>query len=340
MKKHVAMLATIAGLALASSAYAQYGTGPNEVEGNDSKSAADTNQGTWNLPGANASGVVVGTSTASSGAGIDTYHLRTAAASGGIYRHRMVITSNIAGHTGSIRGVNQVGAAAGVWDGSTVGTPGTTDSAAQSTSSATTPARFNQWYTFGPAADLYYRVTGSSTTTAPYSINYEVSTVAPIPGPTFANPGSITITTMGQGHSTDTDMWVYDANFNPILGYGNDDESVNGGGGGTTLQGIFTRNYAAGIYYLAISNYNVCNNMGSPNDDDYRTGTMLDFGGMALNSSTSAGLNLAVSIGGIAVPNTKVGAYDINFIQFEVLPTPGAAALMGLAGLAGLRRRR
>lgn len=341
MSKYVSVLASVAGLALASSAYAQFGTGPNEVESNDSKALADTNQGTWNLPAVNTPGVVVGTSTSSAGAGIDTFRLRTAAVVPAIYRNRLVITSNIAGHTGSIRGVTQAAAAPGVWNGSSVGTPVASETtAAQTSSTATTPARMNQWYTFGPAADMYYRVTGTAATTAAYSANYEVSTIAPIAGPTFALPGSLTITTFGQGHTTDTDMWVYDANFNAIFGYGNDDQSINGGGASASLQSRLTRTYAAGVYYLAITNFNLASNMGSPNDDDFRTGTMLDFGGMVANSSTTTALNLAVSIGGVVVPNTKVGAFDVNFIRFEVLPSPGAAALFGLAGLVGIRRRR
>ena len=41
---------------------------------------------------------------------------------------------------------------------------------------------------------------------------------------------------------------------------------------------------------------------------------------------------------GIILPD-NVGLYKIDW-QFELVPTPGAAALLGLAGLCSLRRRR
>ena len=48
----------------------------------------------------------------------------------------------------------------------TAGVIGTTDTTVQT--SVTTPSRFNQWYGFGAQEEIYYRVTGSTSTTAPY----------------------------------------------------------------------------------------------------------------------------------------------------------------------------
>lgn len=344
-KMHVLGLMPAAVFALASSAYAQFGTGPNEVESNDTKALADTNQGTWPLPAMNAAGVMIGNSTSTTGAGIDTFRLRTASQAFGIYRHRFIITTQgTAGHTGSIRGLNQVGPAGpAAWDGMSVGTPGTTDTAIQTSVTTTSPARMNQFYSFHRPAELYYRVTGGSLTTANYVVNYEVEQVTPITGPTILTPGEIRITTRAQGHSTDTDFWVYDSNFNAILGYGNDDTSLFSevpAPPSTALQSTLVRNYAAGVYYLAISNFNVSNNMGSPIDDNFRTGGMMDFSDVVVNSSATTNLNVSVNIGGTLVNLTKTEAFQVLFVRFEVLPTPGASALFGLAGVALLRRRR
>jgi hypothetical protein len=315
-----------------------------EAESNDSKAAANV------IAGLVAGDQIQGNSTSSSGVGLDYFRASTAAAPLAIYRHRLVLTSATTGHTATIRGLNQTGALVDTmpglpWDG-VVGTAGTTDSAAQTASSTTTPPRFVQWYGFGKSEQIYYRVTGTGTTVVDYFATLETTTVTPTDIGSYA-PGSIQLTTLGQGHTTDTDMWVYDGNLNAMTGYGNDDEAPNavsgGPGTGSTLQSFFARDYAPGVYYLAISNFNLANNQASPSDDDFRTGTLLDFPDAVTNSSTSANLNLTFRITDSAgttlqVPNTKVGAFDINWFKFTVTPEPSSLALLGLAGLL-IRRR-
>jgi hypothetical protein len=138
-------------------------------------------------------------------------------------------------------------------------------------------------------------------------------------------------------------LWVYDAGFNAIPTFGNDDESIAGGGSGATTQSILTRTYAPGTYYLALTNFNLANNQGSPVDDDFRTGAVLDNPGFVANSSATANLNMAFTItdgsNSNAVANTKAGAYDINWFTFTVVPEPSAMMLC-LVGLSFLARRR
>lgn len=302
-----------------------------EIEPNDTKPFATNAFGLVN--GDTLSGNTTGSSTVTPGAtSADYFRLRTAAGALGIYRNRMIITTTgTAGHTGTLRGLTQ-----------TAGVPNAgTDSAVQTSSTVTSPARFNQWYSFGREADIYYRVAGTASTTAEYTATLEQTAVAPLIVAGSFNAGSLTINTVGftGATQTDTDFWVYDSNFNAIPGYGNDDHF-----GGTTLGSTLTRNYAAGTYYLAISNFNIANNQGSPADDDFRTGAVTDFADVILNSSTTANLNVSFNISDgvniVTTSATKVGAFDVVFAQFTVIPTPGAAALFGLAGLAGVRRRR
>jgi hypothetical protein len=86
--------------------------------------------------------------------------------------------------------------------------------------------------------------------------------------------------------------------------------------------------------------------MASPSDDDFRTGAMLDFNGAIVNSSTTANLNMAFTISdgvnSLGVANTKLGAYDVNWFTFNVVPEPGTYISLGggLALLALARRRR
>lgn len=318
-----------------------------ELEANDNKATANA------VAGMAAGDRIIGNSIAGTGTGLDYFRVSTATTSLGIYRYRLALTtSGTAGHTGSIRGLSQTAAPpdtlAGVpWDG-VVGTAGATDATVQSSSTATTPARYNQWYSFGRGEEIYYRVAGTASTTANYESTLERQQITPVDIGTYW-AGLITMNWLGQGHSTDTDMWVYDENFNAIRGYGNDDESLLGGtpGAGTTLQSWLARDFAEGRYYIAVSNFQLAHNMASPSDDDFRTGSLLDFGGAIANSSTTANLNMAFTItdslnSSLQVANTKLGAYDVNWFTFNVVPEPGTYISLGtgLALLALARRRR
>ncbi|HYF15661.1 MAG TPA: choice-of-anchor X domain-containing protein [Phycisphaerales bacterium] len=322
-----AILAGVAGFALTGAAFGQTF---NEVEDNNTKAQADA-QGTIVLGPAGGqftviTGTTTGTSTTTAGlASADTFRIKTAPAPLGIYRHTLTITTTgTAGHTGSIRGLAQTSSACGV---AGVATPGS-DVAAQSSSSATNPARSNTWFGFGREEELYYRVTGTSSTTQPYTATYTMSgPITPIQGPTSIVEGSIVITTVGQT-SVDTDMWLYDASFNPIGGAGNDDEPSTNCTGGTT-QSRLTRTLTPGTYYLAISRFNLANDQTSPADEDFRTGNVLDFPNAVLGSSTTTtAADFDVSIGGTVVPVLGAAAtgHDVQFVQFTVLsntsPTP------------------
>jgi hypothetical protein len=277
-----------------------------EIESNDSKSAATP--AASGGAGMASSDFISGISISAATTGLDYYRVKTASAPLAIYRHRLVITtSGTAGHTGTIRGLNQV-----------AGLIGVTDTTVQTSSSTTTPARFNQWYGFGKGEEIAYRVTGTASTTSNYRATLESTIVTPVSGPSLP-AGDVVITTMNQGHTSDTDMWLYDADLNAIVGAGNDDESIAGGGGGVTLQSRLVRNLTGGTYYLAISNFNTCNNLPSPIDDDFRTGAVLDYPDAIANTSTSTNLNVAVSIGGTQVPAAKAAAFDVVWIRFNVV---------------------
>ncbi|MBL9030086.1 MAG: hypothetical protein JNM80_00085, partial [Phycisphaerae bacterium] len=335
MKKTTTALALAMSAGLATSALAR----PNfpEVEPNETKGQATMVVGM--APGDTLSGNSTGTSTTVAGAAsADTFLIKVAPAPLGLYRNRLVITTTgTAGHSGSIRGLNQVAAAQAPWlPGMVIGTPGVTDTTIQTSSATSTPPRFNQWYGFGKEEEIYYRVTGTASTTSDYLVTLEQLPIAPTPiASTFA-PGDITITTLGQGHSSDTDIHVYDANFNPIVGSSNDDEAaaaVSGvpGATGATLQSALKRSYAPGTYYLAIGSFNTCNNLPSPSDDDFRTGAILDFPNALATSSTATNVNVAFSISdGVVttpVPSTRAGIFDINWYSFTVGGVVGACCV-------------
>jgi len=273
---------------------------PTETEPNDSKAQANTIQ----LPGTDREGVMNGNSISSSTTGIDTYLVKTAAQAPGFYRHRLLVTSTIAGHTISIRGLTQTAGAINAG----------TDTSVQTSSAATTPARFIQWYTTGAAADLYVRVTGTASTTADYRLDYDIEPVSPVAGPVGISPGSLTVTTVGQT-TVDTDFWIYDGARAAIAGAGNDDEPAPG----ATLQSTLTRVFDPGVYFLAISNYNLANNLASPPNDRSLAGAVTDFAGVIANSSTSTtAVDLDAQIAGTPVTIVRNGAFDVQFVRFIV----------------------
>lgn len=320
----------------------------NETEPNDNKAAA--NPVGPMIAGDMIVGNSTGTSTTVAGpASADNFLITTGALVPGIYRNRLVLTSNTLGQTGTIRGLNQTAAPLDTlpgipWDG-VVGTPGTVDTTIQTSSTVTVPPRYNQFYTFGRPAQMYYRVTGLATTTADYAATMETLPVTAVPIGTYA-PGVITINTLGQGHTTDTDFWVYDSNFDAIRGSGNDDEDPAGGspGTGTTLQSWLARSYAPGTYYIALSNFQLANSEPSPSDDSFRTGALMDFPNVLVNSSTTINLNMAFTISDgtttLSVPNTKVSQYDVNFFVFTVVPEPTTLGLLAMAAPLMMRRRK
>ncbi len=309
-----------------------------EVEPNNSKAAA-TIPGAPLVAGDSLSGNTTGSSTTVEGpTSADYFLVQTGALSLGVYEHRLVITTaGTAGHTGTIRVLSQTSAAADTlagipWDGVT-GSAGTADNAGQTSSTATTPPRYVKWYGFGKQEQIYFRVTGTGSTTTDYAATLETFSIAPIDIGSF-DPGQITINMTGQGHTTDTDFWVYDSNFDAITGYGNDDANAALGGAPvatTALQSWLARTYAPGVYYIAVSNFSLTNNQPAASDDNFRTGALADFPDAVFNSSLTVNLNLKFTISdgvnSVEVPNTKLSQFDVNWFKFTVLPAEGSCCL-------------
>ena len=202
-------------------------------------------------PGAKDAGVNVACPVTTAGAtSVDYFRVQTCALPLGVYEHRLTLTTT---NGAAIRGVEQT-ATLGIG-----GTPNTIDADLQ-TNQAT--PRFNVWYGFGKQEQLYYRVTGTAATTAQYTATLSTTPITPTNLGTFA-PGSITITSVGQGHTNDTDLWVYDSTFTAIPTFGNDDQI-----GGGTFQSRLVRTYSPGVYYLALTGFDLANEHGAAADEN------------------------------------------------------------------------
>jgi len=290
-----------------------------EVEPNNSKSAATL------IPCLNAgdivSGVTAGTRTVAADATVlsaDYFRIRTCPLLPGIYEHRLTITtSGPVGHQGTILGLDVVDLPPPTIMAS--------ESAIQSSSSITTPARYLQWYGFGRSEELYVRITGVSTTLSPYQLTLTTQLVANAVIPNVLHAGPITITTEGQAHSTDTEIKVYDANLQPVAGFANDDTPIALPGGGTQFQSTLQRTFAPGSYYLLLSRFNMADNLLTGSDDDWLEGDVLDFPDIVLASSTTTGSDVSFAItdvaGTVAFPATLPNdAYEILWYAFTVGP--------------------
>jgi hypothetical protein len=298
-------------LVAASVAFAQA-----EVEPNDTTTTPNNAfgaSGTGIVAGDTITGSTTGTSTVTAGiASSDNFRVKTAAAPLAIYRHRLVLsTDGAAGHVGSLRGVSATG---------------TAEATAQSSSSTTTPGRFVQWYGFGKGEEIVYRVTGTATTTGTYTATYERETVAPVIASGSFAPGNISVSTMGQT-GVDTDFWVYDANLTPVATFGNDDNTVAGGGTGLTLLSVASRPLAAGRYYVAMGRYNVQTDQISPSDerfaDPFLNTPNVALASNALPTAVSFSVTLSDGTTSVPVPITIDESFEIVWIQFDV-GTPSA----------------
>lgn len=275
-----------------------------ETEPNPSKALANA----FTLAdGESISGIVVGGDN-------DTFLIRTTPLPLAIYRHTLVISSPTAGHTASIRGLSQTDGVINL----------NSDVGVQMSSTTTTPPRMLCWYGFGKEEQLYIRVMGSSGTTAPYIATHsieEVTEVPTIPAPLGASwePGTIRI----EGISgMDTDLWVYDGDMSPLPEYGND----NGPNG---AQVGLLRVYDPSVHTIAVSTFNLANNQASPPDDARRSGSVLDFPDVVVESS--AGSLGDVSLAVIAAseeltvaPLIKTRYFEVKWARFVVGGESGA----------------
>lgn len=324
MKSMIHSLAIV--VALAGTAMAQF----SETEDNNNKAQANV------IGPISAGATITGSTTGSSttvagGASADYFRISTGALPTGlIYEHTLTLTTTTASvHTLTIRGLNQ-----------SAGVPTAGSDATFQTAQTVGTSRVVKWYGFGRSEQLYVRVTGSTLTTGPYTLTMATATVSPIVAASSLTGGCVTISTVGQT-TTDTDLWVYDNSVTAIPGYGNDDEFL-----GPTLQSRLTRSYAPGTYNIAISRFECGNNLGSPADDDYRSGLVADFPDVHVFGSSATGLNCNMLLtdtngGSVPVAVTTPAVNGVGWVQFTVAAGPApwetnsAASSLDFDGVQG-----
>lgn len=234
----------------------------------------------------------------------DYFFITTPVSAPGIYRHRMTITtSGVAGHTGTLRGRQQVN-----------GFPNPSlDFEFQKSSDQSNPPRFNQWYGFGRGEQMEYRVDGNTLTTSEYVSTLSSVLVTPISVSGTVQSGPVTFS-RGAGNLAAYGMWLYDSQLQPLFD--------GGCQGGATI----TRTLAPGTYYMAVSDGNTANNLGTPADSISRSQNLLGYPDSIASSSAAAAQNLNMKLahagGTTNAIGTKSGAYDIVWYAFTVTDGP------------------
>jgi hypothetical protein len=310
---YIGALATIAALIGAQAARAQ--SSFPEIEPNSTK--AEATVASCMLPGDFLSGTTIGTDMTPGSTivtTVDTFHIHACMLSPGIYQNRLVISSTTPGHTGTLRGVDQSG------QPGMGGMPGVNDVAVQTSSPATSPPRSNMWYSFGKGEELYYRIAGTPTTTAPYKVTYSRTPITPTLVSTTFNAGTITISSVGTTN-VNTDLVVVDQTFTILNGFSNDDTYPN-----PTFQSTLTRSFPSGSYFVGITSFDLAQRSPAPPDDNNPFGNLLDFPNVVVGSSTVVGANLAFTISDgvhtVNVPASTSLAYEIAWVQFNVGNVP------------------
>jgi hypothetical protein len=240
----------------------------NEIEPNETKATATVVAAM--APGDTLTGNSTGSVTTPGAAtSVDYWNITTTAApSAGIWQYTLAFTTN---NTVTIRGLTQTN---GVINPST-------DTGLQTSSSASN--RIVRWYANEQPSQIYLNVTGTSATTADYVLTLARTQITPTTLTTFS-AGPVFVTTVGQSPVTDTEVWLYDSTFTPIVDAGNDNEPAPG----TTTQSKLWRNLPAGTYFLAMATQNLANNLASPADDRSRSRAVTDFPNVTCTSSAPA----------------------------------------------------
>lgn len=289
-----------------------------EAEPNDTKATAFlcVSGGGGMRAGDTITGTTTGSANDGTIASADTFIVKTGSSAGGIYRHQLVLTSVTPGHVLTVRGLSQTSGVV------VAGSDATVQTGIVSATGQPTGSRMVQWYGFGRQELVYVRVTGTATTTSPYSIELKTTAIAATPLSSSLPSGSVTISRAAT-NANDVDLWMYDASLRPITNYGNDQPNS------------LTRTYTPGTYYIAIGDSNFANGATAPADDTRRDGNILDSVDAAISTTTSSGLDMGVkalgALGSIGGGGTKTNPFDVTWYCFTVVPNTISTVPVGVA---------
>lgn len=233
---------------------------------------------------------------------------------GGRARYTLLIRSDSGEHRLTLRGQSQVN---GVIDINS-------DVAVQE-AAALGGGRTGLVFYGDPQAYVTFKVEPLTSTAGAYRLDLRWEQFAAQDLGTF-NPGQIEVSTLNQGHSTDTDLFVQ-ADFSSTM-FGSNDDSVNP----PAEQSHLVRDFTAGPYALMLSDSNLAAGGASPADDGDRNQPVIDYSGaVAAQNPSSAPIDLSFTItdssGTVAVEAERNSPFEVRWFGFRLGNSwPGSGA--------------
>ena len=282
-----------------------------EVEPNDNKSQANF---VTMAPGDTISGATSGNSTTTPGAGsADYFRIQTVAQPLGIYRYRLNFSPTSL--TYQLRGLSQT---------SGNGEPGVINPSSDATlqgsfNDTNAGTRLLQWYGFGKQEEVYLAATALGGNSGAYVGTLTRQAVTPTVVTTSVPEGQITITTSLATGTPFTDMWIYDANFNPIPGFGNNDPVP-----AITPAATLTRIFTPGTYYVVMSREFLRNDQAAAADENFGS-NRADFPNIvlsdnSLNTARTFGVTFTTQLNSVSATQATNSPFDVAFFRFTVAP--------------------
>jgi hypothetical protein len=259
------------------------------TDNNDSSAASNAGAGPLDMaPGDQIAGASSGQNTSGGGLGtLDYWQIhpvgsdRNPLPTGFIYKHTLTLNSTGNGGGGNIPALTQRIAAVGTFQFDNHFSSETTTVSDAVSGTGNPPFALHQigWYGFGGATGtIKVRVLGPSNPVSMYTFTLTTVVVTTATNPALATPmidggfqqgGLMTFSTVGET-TTDTDMWIFDSNLNPIPGWGSDD--VANPIDHSVLQSEVKKDVlTSGFYYIALTDYNLHTSELTPLGDRFQS---------------------------------------------------------------------
>lgn len=282
-------------------------------------------------------GTTTGSQMSSGVESLDVWRVVVPPAATGVYRCQLALTSETQDHVLTLRGLTQ--------------TPAGIDSLSNTLLQAAEPSSYVlSWYSFAAESSVFVHVVGNVGTNMPYTATLTRTPVVPVVIAAPVRSGQVTVRVNGVAGGIDTECWLYDANFEPLVA--NVPPASGPGGADDALAGAgltsFVRTLAPGTYYAAVGEFNLSNNFASF-PGDYPYAPVPDGPGVLVSSVVNRGvaasvtLSLTDSAGATATssvlsfPAGSIGL--VHFVRFTVAAPAGpdiagctASPALALAG--------
>lgn len=206
--------------------------------------------------------------------------------------------------------------------------PTRSDNLLQYTTISSNPPRASIFYSINASSlNFDYRMTGTNSTSTRYLVNWQSEVVTPeiiAPGACPFPIGPVKITTIGQGHTTDTVLFVFDATTFQLIAQMDNPPLPN-----SPRQAELTVNLGEGRYILAVAPSGLATDSLPPANDLASQAVnqiVLPSAGMYVHPSAAVNVPLTFRISSAqrneVISARRTQAFAVQFYQFSVQYLP------------------